>query len=163
MDDARINLQTFGAPAAFSVTVKRNCSMSPQALAWLLGFTAVFSFAIGTGFALFGAWPVLPFVGLEVAALAAAFYANGRHATDCERIALADGALEVEIHDADRVERHRFDAYWVRVVVTETSRSVRLALRSHGRELEIGRHLDATGRERLATELRGRLGNARIA
>ena len=51
------------------------------------------SFAIRVAFALYGAWPILPFVGLEVAALAAAFHVNGRHATDYERIAFADGAL----------------------------------------------------------------------
>ncbi len=163
MGDARINVQTVGASTDFSLTVKRNCSISPQALAWLLGFTACLSFTIGSGFALFGAWPVLPFAGLEIAALAAAFYVSGRHATDYEHIALSDGALEVEIRDADRVERHRFNSHWVRLEATAAPGGVRLALRSHGRALEIGRHLDAPGREALARELRGRLAQARIA
>src|SRR5262245_48230471 len=92
MDDAHIRLQIHDTPAGLSITVKRNCSISPQALAWLLALTAAFSFGIGIGFAVFGAWPVLPFVGLEVAALAAAFYVNGRHAADYERFALAAGA-----------------------------------------------------------------------
>ncbi len=163
MGDARINVQTVGASADFSLTVRRNCSISPQALAWLLALTACLSFAIGTGFALFGAWPVLPFAGLEIAALGAAFYANARHATDYERIALSDGALEVEIRDANRVEHYRFNSHWVRLIATEASCGVRLAIRSHGRELEIGRHLDAPGRELLAKELGGRLAQARIA
>ena len=159
MDDARIDLEP--ARSDFSLTVKRNCSLSPQALGGVLAFIAAVSFAIGVGFALHGAWPVLPFVGLEVAALGAAFYVTRRHAADYERIALADGALVVEIRDGERTEEHRFDPYWVRLVVSGAEPQVRLALRSHGRELEIGRHLDAPGRERLATLLRGRLGGTR--
>jgi uncharacterized membrane protein len=161
MDDVRIDVRTAGARSGFSVTVKRNCSISPQALAWALAFIAGVSFAIGVAFALHGAWPILPFVGLEVAALAAAFYVNGRHATDYERIALAQGELVVEIRDGDRVEEHSFNPHWVRLVVSGARRDLRLALRSHGKELEIGRHLDASGRELLATELDGRLAAAR--
>jgi len=160
MDDARIDVKTTGARSGFSLTVKRNCLMSPQALGWLLAFTAGLSFAIGVAFALFGAWPILPFVGLEVAALAAAFYVNGRHATDYERIAFADGALVVEVRDGDRTEEHGFNPHWVRLVVSGARPKVRLALRSHGRALEIGRHLDAAGRDLLATALRGQLAEA---
>jgi uncharacterized membrane protein len=160
MDDARIDVETTGARSDFSLTVKRNCSISPRALGGLLALVAGVSFGIGVAFALYGAWPILPFVGLEVAALAAAFYVNGRHATDYERIAFADGALVVEIRDGDRIEEHRFNPHWARLVVSDARRDVRLVLRSHGRELEIGRHLDASGRERLVTALRGRLAEA---
>jgi uncharacterized membrane protein len=161
MNDGRIDLQMFDGRGEFSVTMKRNCSISPQALMWLLALTALFSFAIGIGFALFGAWPILPFVGLEVAALAVAFLVNGRHATDSERIVLRDGSLEVETCNADRIERHRFSAHWVQVITDATRWRVRVALRSHGSEIEIGRHLDAAGRALLAKELRGRLSHAR--
>ena len=162
MSDARINVQTPAGTSGFSLTVKRNCSISPRSLAWLLVFTAVLSFAIGIGFALYGAWPVLPFAGLEVAALAVAFWLNGRHAADYERISLHDGMLVVEIRDAERVEEHSFNPQWVRLLVDDAGRDLRVALRSHGRELEIGRHLDAPGRELFAAELRRRLGEARL-
>lgn len=164
MTDPRINVQTAGDASEFSLTLRRNCSMSPQALVWLLVFTACLSFAIGIGFALFGAWPVLPFVGLEVLALAAAFYAYAKHARDYECIRLKDGALVVEVCDGDRLTAHRLNPSWVRVVAERgagvRSGDLRLALRSHGDEIEIGRHLDAPGREVLAAELRGRLGRA---
>jgi len=163
MDDARINVQTGGASTGFSLTVKRNCSISPGALVGLLAFTACLSFTIGIAFAAFGAWPVLPFVGFEVAALAAAFYVNGRHATDYERVALHEGMLEVEIRAAERIERHRLNPHWVQLVVRQADRDTRVALRSHGKEVEIGRHLDASGRELLARELRGRMAEARMA
>jgi uncharacterized membrane protein len=148
----------------FNLTVKRNCSISPRALACLLALTAGLAFAIGSAFALYGAWPILPFAGLEIAALTAAFYLNGRHAADYERIALEEGELVVEVRNGERVAHHRFNPHWVRLEVDGTPRGeVRLALRSQGRELEIGRHLDAPGRERLAREVRVRLVQARTA
>jgi uncharacterized membrane protein len=163
VDDARNDIQPTVTDPGFSLTVKRNCSISPQALAVLLALTAVLAFGIGIAFALYGAWPILPFAGLEIAALAAAFYLNGRHAADYERIALEGGLLVVEVRDGERVAQHRFNPHWVRVEVSGTPRDVYLALRAQGRELEIGRHLDAPGRERLAREVRARLAQARAA
>ena len=163
VDEARNDIHPAVTESGFSLTVKRNCSISPQALAVLLALTAGFAFAIGIAFALYGAWPILPFAGLEIAALAAAFYLNGRHAADYERIALEEGLLVVEVRDGERVAAHRFNPQWVRLETCETRRDVRLALRSQGSELEIGRHLDAPGRERLAQEVRGRLAQARTA
>ena len=160
MEEARIKLQSVGSGPEFSLTMKRNCSVSPQALVWLLAITACLSFAIGIGFALFGAWPVLPFAGLEVAALGLAFYLNGRHASDYERIALQKDALVVEVRDADRVAALQLNPQWVKLVASRRREDVRLALRSHGREIEIGRHLDAPGREALARVLAGRLDRA---
>ena len=163
MGEARNDIHPAVTDPGFSLTVKRNCSISPRALAVLLALIACFAFAIGVAFALHGAWPILPFAGLEVAALAVAFYLNGRHAADYERIALEDGSLVVEVRDGEQVATHRFNLHWVQLDVSETPRDVRLALRSHGRELEIGRHLDGPGRERLAQEVRGRLAQARTA
>jgi uncharacterized membrane protein len=51
----------------------RNCSISPAAFAGALALAAIVALSIGIGFAVMGAWPVLPFVGLEVLALGAAF------------------------------------------------------------------------------------------
>jgi len=163
VDDARNDIHPAVTGSGFSLTVKRNCSISPQALAVLLALIAGLAFAIGIAFALYGAWPILPFAGLEIAALAAAFYLNGRHAADYERIALEEGLLVVEVRDGERVATHRFNPQWVRFEATATPWEVRLALRSRGEELEIGRHLDAPGRERLAREVRGRLAQARTA
>lgn len=157
MDEARIEVRTADSNAGFSLTTRRNCSMSPQALVWLLVITACLSLAIGIGFALFGAWPVLPFVGLEIAALAAAFHASARHAADFERIEVGDGVMLVEVREAGRSAVHRFHPGWVQLDTRKAAGEVRVGIRSHGRELEIGRHLDAPGRGWLAAELAGRL------
>lgn len=145
------------ARGEFSVTVKRNCSLSPRALLVLLAATAGVSFAIGIGFALLGAWMILPFAGLEVAALAAAFYVNGRHAGDFERISLRRGLLKVEVREGDAVREHEFNPAWARLLVRETGLGARAYILAHGREVEIARHLAPPARGALARALGERL------
>ena len=64
--------------AGFSLTLKRNCSISPAGLAGVFAALACAVVAIGTGFAVVGAWLVLPFAGLEVALLIGAYVAWAR-------------------------------------------------------------------------------------
>jgi uncharacterized membrane protein len=137
----------------FSLTLKRNCSMSPKALAAVFVALAVLVLAIGAGFALVGAWLILPFAGLEVLLLGAAFVLYARHAADYERIELERGRLTVEVADAERIEHHEFDAGRARVCLEKE----RVVLRGAKQELELGRHLDAEGRAELAAELEKRL------
>ena len=120
------------------------------------------SFAIGLGFAIFGLWVVLPFAGLEMLALGLAFYMNARHATDFERITCVDQMLELEIRTGSRVERHRLNPQWVRLIVREARTEMRLAFASSGREIAIGRHLDTVGRTRLGRELQARITQSRL-
>ena len=54
------------------------CSISPAGLLRVFVGLALTVIAIGTGFALVGAWPVPPFAGLEVLALGAAFVVHAR-------------------------------------------------------------------------------------
>jgi uncharacterized membrane protein len=55
-----------------------NCSLSPAGLGLIFLSLAAVVLAIGIGFAVIGAWPVLPFAGLEVLALGAAYLAYAR-------------------------------------------------------------------------------------
>jgi uncharacterized membrane protein len=114
---------------------------------------AVLVLAIGAGFALAGAWLILPFAGLEVLLLGAAFVLYGRHAADYERIELERGRLTIEVSDAERVARYELDARRARVCVEKE----RVVLRGAKEELELGRHLDAEARVELAAELEKRL------
>ena len=59
----------------------RNCSISPAAFAGALALLAIVTLAIGIGFAMLGAWLILPFAGLEVLALGAAFLFYARRFT----------------------------------------------------------------------------------
>jgi uncharacterized membrane protein len=64
-----------------ALIVKHNysrSSISPAGFAGALALAAAVTLAIGAGFALVGAWLVLPFAGLEVLALGAAFLCRAR-------------------------------------------------------------------------------------
>lgn len=137
----------------FSLTLKRNCSISPAGLACVFVALAIAVLAIGTGFALLGAWLILPFAGLEVLLLAGAFVLQARHATDYERIELAGERLRIDVADGARTARYELDARRVRIAMDEGA----LVLRSPGETLELGRHLDATARAAFAAELKRRL------
>lgn len=156
-DESRPDVALSDEQADFRLTIKRNCSISPRQLALLLGATAAVSFGIGVGFATFGAWVILPFAGLEIAGLAIAFCCVGRHAGDYEKFELEQGRLKVEIRDADTVLTHEFNPHWARLVVDAHGRDPRIALRSHGHMLEIGRHLPARERLGLARRLQHQL------
>lgn len=144
----------------FVLIVKRNCSISPSGILRLLGLVMAVCFGIGIGFAWFGAWMILPFAGLEMLALTAAFYLNGRHAADYERIALCGADLVVEVREGDTTDRRVLHAGWTRLAENAGSPEYRLALQSNGREIEIGRHLDPERRRELAAVLRKELERA---
>ena len=152
-------MHTAASESGLDLTIKRNCSISPLGLMSVLALAMCVSLGIASGFAFFGAWPVLPFAGVEMLALAAAFYLNGRHAADYERIALAEGRFVVEASDAGRLTRHEFNPRWLRLDQRWLGREIRLLLRSRGEELEIGRHLDTERRAELAARLRLSLSN----
>ena len=139
--------------AGFSLTLKRNCSISPAALAGVFVALAVVSLAIGAGFAVAGAWLVLPFAGLEVLLLGAAYFAYARGAADYERIVLDSGRLTVEVAEAQTMARFEIEARGARVFVENR----RVLLRGGREQLELGRHLDERTREEFAAELRKRL------
>lgn len=64
-----------------ALIVKHNYSrnsISPAGFAGAFALLAVVTLAIGAGFALVGAWLVLPFAGLEVLGLGAAFVCRAR-------------------------------------------------------------------------------------
>jgi uncharacterized membrane protein len=114
---------------------------------------AVAVLGIGIGFAIAGAWLILPFAGLEVIALGAAFVLQARHATDYERIELAEGRLRVEVAEAERVALYELDARGARIEM----QGAHLWLRAAGKMVRIGRHLDEEARRRFAGELKKRL------
>ena len=139
--------------AGFSLLLKRNCSISPAGLAGVFVALALIVLAIGTGFAIAGAWLVLPFAGLEVLLLVAAYLAYARRAADYERIELQSGRLTVEVAEAHKTSRYEMEARRARVVLENE----RVLLRSAEEQLELGRHLDAHGRAEFAAELQKRL------
>ena len=142
--------------AEFSLVARRNNSLSTTGRFLVFAFLFVVSVGIASAFAALGAWMVLPFAGLEMLVLYLAFRTVDRHAADYERVAIDGDRVEVERHEAGRTQRFEFNRCWARVIASGDGG--RLALRSHGRELEIGRFLNDAQRLDLARALKSRLG-----
>ena len=144
--------------AEFSRVARRNNSLTSTGR--LLGFAFIFVVSVGIAcaFAYLGAWLILPFAGLEMLVLYWAFWYMERHAADYERIVIDGDRVEVEICEAGRAWSHELSCYWAQVVVGGDGG--RLALRSHGREVVIGRHLNNAQRLVLARELGSQLRGA---
>jgi uncharacterized membrane protein len=140
---------------AFSVVARRNNSLSSGERFVAFAFIFTVSVGIAAAFAALGAWPILPFAGLEMAVLLAAFRYVERHAADYERIAVEGDMVRVESFEGGRTRRHEFNRHWARLVVD--GGGDRVALRSHGRELEIGRFVDSGRRIEIARELGRRM------
>jgi uncharacterized membrane protein len=137
--------------------VKRNCSASPKVLALVLASVAAVAFAIGAAFAAFGLWLVLPFVGIEMLAVAAAFFVYARHAADYERIELVDGEVRVTRFDGRVQHSWRWPAVWTRVEQARDAGRLRITVGAFGEQIEVGQHLPAGRRAALADEIRAAL------
>lgn len=136
--------------AGYSRLARRNNSLSANGRLLVFAFLFAVSIGIASGFAWLGAWPILPFAGLEMLVLYAAFRYMDRRAADFERIAIAGDRLEVEVREAGRLATYELNCSWARLV---SEGGARLALRSHGREIEIGRHRSAEQRRELGREI----------
>lgn len=147
---------TAGEPARFAFTARRNNSLSSSGRLLVFGLILAVCLGIALAFTvLLGAWMIFPFAGLEMLALFLAFRHIGRHAEDYEWIAVEGDNLAIEVRDGGQVRRFSLNRHWAQVVCSGDGS--RLALRSHGRELEIGRHRNGEQRLAMGRELRREL------
>jgi uncharacterized membrane protein len=137
-------------------TIKRNCSASPAQLGGVFASIVAVSFGFGVVFAAHGLWLVLPFVGVELLAVAAAFFCYGRRAADYERIEIRGGEVAVEQVEGNRRSVRRLSSQWARVEVQRRGCTgmVSVSLAAGAERIEVGRHLLDERRLRLAEELR---------
>ena len=143
--------------------IKRNCSASPRQLACVLASLVAVSFAFGLGFALYGLWMVLPFVGIELLAVALAFVCYGRHAADYERLDVHNGELRLERADGARLIIRAWPAAAARIDVVDGEGILahpHVYLSVRGERTEVGRLLADERRVDFAKELRRALRRA---
>lgn len=131
----------------------RQASVSPRRTCLALAGVGGVSLAIAIAFWLHGATLVLPFAGLELAALALAAWAQVRHVGDRECIRLEADRLTVEHACGPRIERVEFAPAWVRVEPVTGDRSL-VELSGQGRRIAVGRYVRPDLRWQLADELR---------
>src|SRR5512146_580695 len=150
-------------PLLMSATLRPSPPMAPRTLLVILAVVASFNIAFALSFILRGAWPIAPFMGLDVVLLAWAFRASTIAARRFEQVTLTPSLLRVEQHSAKgAVKEADFNPYWVRVDLQRpTEYTNRLFLRSHGRELQLGSFLAPQVREGFAEALKSALFQAK--
>jgi len=141
---------------ATGFVVQPNQAMSWQALLLVYLGIAAFSITIAISFYVIGLTLILPFSGLEVLALGAALYVCAWRGGVREVITISDDMITIESGRDAPETRHEFQRAWAKVVLERSWNSwypSRLLVRSHGREVEIGRFLNEQERQGLALEL----------
>ena len=139
-------------------TAVPNRSLGPQGRTACLAALAVAPIALGgVATAFLGAWPVLPFAGLEVAVLAYAFHRIARHDGDYERLEIEGRRVRIEARFGARVVSFEGHAPWARLVVRDRPGRCELQLRYAGKSVEIGRMLTDERRRLWAAELGRRM------
>lgn len=136
--------------------VQRNCSLTPRQTVAVWAALLALSLVIGLVFAWQGAWYVLIFSALEMAAVTAAFVIYSRHATDCDRIVYENGLLLVEKVRGGRAQLTQLDPYWLRIVAPRRRRDP-IWLEARGIAVDVGTWLPEEPRRALARELRKEL------
>jgi uncharacterized membrane protein len=90
-------------------------SMSKRSANIMIGIIAVACTLAGLRFIIAGAWPVVVFVGVDVAAIWLAFHLSFRSAKLFETIQLSEKDLILtRVHPNGQTESWRFEPYWAK-------------------------------------------------
>jgi len=151
-------------PTLFSAIITPHRSLSAKGFVAVMALIGGMSFAGGMFFLLMGAWPVVGFLGLDVALVYWAFRANYRAAAAFEEVTVTPSELRLR-----RVSHRGEVAEWtLNPVWTQLDRErhdefglLRLFLVSRGRKLSVAGFLSPKEKESFATALSAALGEAR--
>lgn len=146
------------------IIARPNNSLSPRNSVKLMMVLAAVTFVVALGFMHVGAWLVLPFAGLELAAFAYALYYIYLHSSDYESILIDSERVIVEKRNFREISVTEFQRYWTQVYVRNIGGSKGvinkngLFIGSHGKEVEFGKHfINDEQRVALAHELKQKL------
>jgi len=137
--------------------------MSPRALSIILGIVILMNAAFAIYFVARGAWPMMPFMGADIALLAWAFRASTRAAKREEHIILTPSLLNIARKSPEgAVSEVALNPYWVRVDIADPpEHASQLTLWSHGKGVRIGSFLPPLERASFAERLKSALHAAR--
>ena len=127
----------------FDATLRPNRSLSRDGFRILMGLIAGLCLIPGTIFFLAGAWPIVGFLGLDIALIYLAFRLSYRQARAHENVTLNKDELRIEKVDLKgRSKAWSFEPYWARVEMEDPpEHDSPLAITSHGWRLVFGMFL----------------------
>lgn len=143
----------------FDATLLPHRSLPREGFHALIAVLVAANLIIGLPLFLLGAWPVIGFMGLDVALVAFLFRLNYKSGRLSETLRLTDTDLIVTRIDPEGVvEESRLEAAWLRVDMDDPPQhESRLTLISRGTRLVVGRFLTPEERLEVAKELRAAL------
>lgn len=140
--------------AEYCQTTTRNVSLSRAGRRLFLGLIFLNTGILAVASAIAGAWPVLPFAGIELGLLAYAFHYVGKFDGDYERLTIDGSTVTVEVCEGGAVRIVRFNRLWVRLVCNEQGNRCRLCLHYQGHEYRLGELMNDEQRSAWGRELR---------
>lgn len=140
-------------------------SLGPRGFFVLMALFGGLSFVSGMIFVVQGAWPVMGFLGLDVALVWFAFRMNFRDGRKRERIVIHDGTLTVtRRRPSGREEAWSFPSYWSKTdMETDRSGGHKLYVGSSDRRIRIGAFLSQDELKEFRDHLDDALQMARVA
>lgn len=142
-------------PLHFDVIVTPHRSLSAKGFTIVMGLFGLVSFVMGCVYVSLGLWPVVGFLGLDVALLYFAFHLNFRSGRMVETIQLSDENLTIRrIRPNGKIQEWNIPPTWLQVILDGGDHDAgRLLLRSHGRFLQIAQFLNFEEKQDLAQAL----------
>ena len=143
----------------FDATLLPHRSLPREGFHALIAALVAANLILGVPMFLFGAWPVIGFMGLDIALVVFLFRLNYKSGRLSETLRLTDTDLEVTRIDPEGViEKTRLEATWLRVEMDDPPQhESHLTLVSRGNRLVVGRFLTPEERLEVAVDLRAAL------
>ncbi len=138
------------------VIARRNDSLGARGRLRVFALLATVSLGFGGAFLAAGAWPVLPWSVVEIAALGAAFAWQARAARDWERLTVQGDRVVVDRRWHGRLDHREWNRQWLRIEYAPERLGKRacVVLAGGGPPLEFGALLSTAARGQLARRLR---------
>jgi uncharacterized membrane protein len=140
-----------GTPAVWHL--RRNCAISPRQFVVVYCSLVVVSLLVATFWTLLGAWPVLPFAGIDLVCVGAAFLVYARHATDYERVEISAGKVVIDAANGNQMLHVELNPRWVRVTLQDRPRP-KIEIRCPEKTIVVGTHVPLHLRASIAREMR---------
>jgi len=139
-------------PPVFALELRPNRSLDRRHFLWMIAGVAVIFLLMGIRFLALGAWPILPFMALDLALLWWAMRASYKSGQAVEELRLdAEGLQLVRISPLGHRQRTLIEPHWARVELEELGdQQNRLWLKSGQRRVPVGSFLSPPERVEIA-------------
>ena len=145
-----------------TIMVMPNRAMSWQHIMMFYFVITVVTLSIAINFYIQGLTLILPFAGLEIVALGAVLYISAWRSNIKEVVSVTEEKIKIEIGRNTPEKVYEFDKAWAKIVLEKSWNNwypSRLLLRSHGKQIELGKFLNEQERQCLEVELKKVINN----